>query len=116
MAPESSAASISGAPPVWIICIVSSGFHAAPFERLDSEVMGGRADARDADLLAAQIFQPFDFRLGENALGQMILMPAINTRSLLPLTAVRTRPTPPSISNCASPPSIAAVANGEVPI
>jgi hypothetical protein len=32
-----------------------------------------RADARDTHFPAAQIFQPLDLGLGENALGQMIL-------------------------------------------
>ncbi len=34
--------------------------------------MRRRADARYANLFTAQILQPFDFRLGENALGEMI--------------------------------------------
>jgi hypothetical protein len=37
--------------------------------------MRSGADARDADLLAAQIFEPLDFRLGENALSEMVLDP-----------------------------------------
>jgi hypothetical protein len=44
-----------------------------PLEGLKRKVMRGRADARYTDLFAAQVFEPFDFRFGENALGEMIL-------------------------------------------
>src|SRR5262249_12472394 len=38
--------------------------------------MGGAADAGDTDLLAAQIFEPLDRRLGQNALRENIFLPA----------------------------------------
>ncbi|HEY3165906.1 MAG TPA: hypothetical protein VGK57_01685 [Candidatus Binatia bacterium] len=39
---------------------------------MNGKVVRGGADARYTDLFAAQVFQPLNFRFGENALGQMI--------------------------------------------
>lgn len=53
--------------------IVPPGLHVAPLERLHCKVGGRGADACNPDLLTAQILQPFDFWLGENALREIIL-------------------------------------------
>ncbi len=52
--------------------VIPSRLHIAPFEGLNGEVVRGGADPRYTDLFAAQVFQPLNFRFGENALGQMI--------------------------------------------